>query len=174
MTNAAIDLMATAITNIVSTTTTNIVAAPGEIARIMIEQNISFLHVIAETTMTWWVTSIVFWAGILAGFWLYKDELIKWFREEIKAVAIIVSLFMLSFPIYGGYIAYKVSELRSETVGLLKLSGFDSLHGMAQFDVVQTAVVIGVFTFFFPFVLWLRHVMKMSECSNGHSRYLVT
>lgn len=146
--------MTNALTSVVTTTATTDVAKTDEVIRMMIEQNFNFLHVIAETTMTWWVASIVFCAAIVGAF-LSEPERFKKLPQDFRRFAKwTVHCFFLFFPIYGSCMIYNVTQLKYETVDFIKRFGLDSLEKIVQFDIVRGAVIIGVFAFFPAIFLW--------------------
>ena len=45
--------------------------------RFLLEQKIASLNTVANVSMTWWVSSIVFCGAIFAAVWLYRGDLFE-------------------------------------------------------------------------------------------------
>ena len=123
-----------------------------EILKLLLERNFIFVEQIASTTMTWWVSSIVFCATILGLSWWHRDRLAL--LPFLHIVCGVIFLFLLSFPAYAFLIWHGVDMFESE-IKLLLASAKAINHLPPSFQVIKIAVLMGALCFCGCLVLWI-------------------
>lgn len=124
-----------------------------EVSKILLEKNLSFLEQVASTTMTWWVSSIVFCPTIIAVFWYYRDNIVKLPILMLHFVCTVIFIFFLSLPVYAVWLVYGLVKIEKETKILLQSLGIKS-NPPFSFKGVRCAIIIGGSCFLFTLVLW--------------------
>lgn len=123
-----------------------------ETLRVLLDQKLSFLGIIAQTTMTWWVSSAVFCATAIAVFWVWRDDVVK--LPGLNMICFMVSVFLFAFPLYAIWIIISTKMLGAEAQHILaNLSGGGDL--LIEFQTVMVAIAIGGIVFLLMFFTWL-------------------
>lgn len=93
-------------------------------AKLLIEEKLDILQIVANTSMTWWVAVFVFHASLVGWLW--------WKGDEIKSIIVYLFAFFLGLAFivtsicYGFSLLAYFSDLHRETKELLKLLNISS------------------------------------------------
>lgn len=118
---------------------------------LFITHKFSMLDLLANTSMLWWVSSIVFCATIIAAVFTHKEKLCK--LPHIHFACFLVTLFFLTFPAYGFWIIYCSNQIQSELLLLLKEANRDTV-GLYEFETLRGGLLFGMINFILVFLAW--------------------
>ena len=142
-----------------------------EVFKILLDRNLSFLEQIASTTMTWWVSSIVFCPTIIALFLYHRERIAQ--LPYLNFVCFVVSLFILSLPVYASWVIYCLWNIENEIKDLLMHLGNSDKPPFALSG-TRTAIEIGGSCFIAAFILWCivwRDLLILKKkCNKGEDR----
>ena len=131
-------------------------AANSLIAEQMIQGKIALGQTIITAAMTWWVSSVVFCASIIAGTWLKRADIYQLRTVARLLFCVIVFLFFVSVVAFGilTYRAFRrlgreIGELRA----FLKKSTMSSERAW-EFDFAATATALGTSSFILIALTW--------------------
>jgi hypothetical protein len=131
-----------------------------ETLRALLEHKLSFLETVAQTTMAWWVSSIVFCATVIAIFWGRREDVVT--LPGLNLVCSLVSVFLFSFPIYAAWVVYGTHQIRLETQHILTQLG-QPTDLLFEFTGVEVAVSIGGIVFSLMFFTWIYVWRRLNE-----------
>lgn len=143
-----------------------------EIAKILLDRNLSFLEAVTSTTMTWWVSTIVFCPTVIALFWYYRDKIV--ILPKMNHVCFVVAVFLLSIPSYAAWVIVGLFHVEEETRNLLNYLDC-AFETPFSFTGVKVAIFIGGSCFLFAFALWiyvwtdLNKLRKKTQLTSGSS-----
>lgn len=127
----------------------------------MLTQKFHFLEVVANTSMTWWVSSVVFCSTVIGIIWLYKSDVFKLPSRLFSFLGITLHLFFLSVVIYGLLVIYRVIKIEEDINRIINLLGFAELKFNQDIISLKCSILMGTTSFFLIWILWF-----------GISRYL--
>ncbi len=110
-----------------------------------------FLTIVAQTTMTWWVSSMVFCVTMVGTFWWFRAAIAN--LPGLNYVCALVFAFLISFPIYALWIVYSTDRLEQEAKGIAGLLKVPTEH-FFEYRGIKIAVLIGAINFFLVVVVW--------------------
>ena len=125
--------------------------AEDKYLELLLTHKFSTLDLMANTSMLWWVSSIVFCATIIATVYTHRAELCK--LPHIHWVCLLITLFFLTFPAYGCWIIYSSQQIQSELMVLLKEVKRDAV-GLHEFKVLRVGLCFGMINFILIFCAW--------------------
>jgi hypothetical protein len=126
--------------------------AEDKALELLLTHKLAMLDLTANTSMTWWVSSIVFGAAIIAAVFTHKTKLCK--LPGINIICFFITLFFASFPAYGLWIVHCNDRLLEELIALLTEYKRGST-GLYEFTTVKVALYMGTFNFILLLVAWL-------------------
>jgi hypothetical protein len=123
--------------------------------RFFLEQKLTYVNTIAHVCMTWWVSSVVFCASILAGVWLKRTELVE--SGMIHLLGAVLTIFFASIVIFGGLVRWlylpnlhkEISDFSGITNGTRK--NFFS----TELSAFKKSMVLGTGSFFLILLVWI-------------------
>jgi hypothetical protein len=135
-----------------------------EALRALLEHKLSFLETVAQTTMAWWVSSIVFCATVIAIFWGRRQDVVM--LPGLNIVCSLVSVFLFSFPVYAAWVIYGTHRIHLETQDILLQLGLPT-DLLFEFTGVKVAVSIGGTVFVLMFLTWIYVWRRLNEYGRG-------
>ena len=122
------------------------------IIQVILEKKLELLTTIANTSMLWWVSSVVFCAGLLGTIWSRKAEIrVLPFR---KSLGFLLYFFFASIVIYGLLVFIVVAvEFHDVRLLLEQLNAPIGLYN-AEFMWILIGMLIGTSSFLIFFVVW--------------------
>ncbi|HEY0005552.1 MAG TPA: hypothetical protein VGB17_12140 [Pyrinomonadaceae bacterium] len=86
--------------------------AKDENARFLLEQKLGYINMAGNVCTTWWVSSVVFCASILAAVWLNRTELVQ--AGIIFWLGLILFVFFGSIVTFGTVSVFHLRKVRAE------------------------------------------------------------
>ena len=141
--------------------------AEDKALELLLTHKLAMLDLTATTSMTWWVSSVVFGAAIIAAVFTHKTKLSK--LPGINLICFFITLFFITFPAYGLWIVHCNEMLQEELVALLTEYKRGST-GLYEFTAVKVAMYMGTSNFILLLGawLWLWHLI-----STERKQYLI-
>lgn len=134
-----------------------------EVLSILLQHKLDMLDTTANTSMLWWVSSVVFCGYALSASWYYRDEFVK--VPRMKLLFLFMTFFFISIVAYGCYICYGIWALYNETSYLVtKLGVRENL--LFEFKGTLSAVAIGTTSFVVVLILWILFWNHMRKEQN--------
>lgn len=134
----------------------------------LLASRLEIARTVADTTMLWWVSSIVFCGSILVGVWLEQERLLKKLSAgKLRWLGRTATFLLAMFFAYPIWICYAMGRFKGEAAALLSRLGDPTLAMPFDFSAIQVAVGIGLVTFLPGFVLWLVLWRHLPGCSAG-------
>lgn len=128
--------------------------------KFLLEQKLKFVEIIANTSMTWWVSSVVF-CGTIIGFAIWKlnalEELSKIF---LGLLCFVIHLFFLSVVVYGLIIRNRVTHLKKDISILVNELNCESITFNNEMKGVKWALTNGTSSFVLIWVSWVIITIK--------------
>lgn len=138
----------------------------AEIARLLVEKNLEMATTIADTSMLWWVSSVVFCGSLLGGFWLQRDQINIVSPFALHWICGVVAVFFLSFIAYPVWVIYSLRELEKQTSMILAAQVPKSPTPLI-FGQITAALLIGTVTFVLIFLTWLGMWWHLARRRSG-------
>ncbi len=141
-----------------------IMADDKDIPRFFLEQKIASLNTVANVSMTWWVSSVVFCGSIFAAVWVYRKDLFD--SGIISNLGIFLSLFFLGIVIFGVLI---IIYLRKFYKGMSVISS--DFHISNDFSISNElrffirAMIVGTLSFALILIGWILLARGLSRGS---------
>ena len=117
---------------------------------ILLQQKIAFVNMLANVTMLWWVSSVVFCATILASVW-YKRDLIRSPRQ----LRWLLFVFFLSIVAYGVLVVAFLWGVEPEVSSLAAGLGADDDYFSTELGFFRAAVLVGTSSFVLVLLAWI-------------------
>ena len=122
-----------------------------ETERLLLDRKLAFLTTVAQTTMTWWLSSMVFCVTMVGAFWWFRSAVAN--LPGLNYICSVVFAFLLSFPIYAAWIIYGTDRLEKEATRIaaslrVPMGNFFEYRG------VKIAVLIGAINFSLVVLVW--------------------
>jgi hypothetical protein len=121
----------------------------------LLNNKFEFLRTLADVSMNWWVSGVVFCASFLAAVWLKRDKIapsavFPWLRWGL-------TYFFASIVAYGIVAMWMVRRLESEARRILsQLKLADAQIGaLSEFDTVFYALGLGTTSFVIVLAGWI-------------------
>jgi hypothetical protein len=137
--------------------------------RLLLEQKVAYLNMVANVAMVWWVSSVVFSASALGSLWRQRGEL-GLTALQARRLSRLVTTFFVTIVLFGfAVIAYLLYLRRSlhATLTALRLST-NSFDGEIVTFVV--AMLLGTSSFVLVLVLWLGMRKQVIEGVSQEQR----
>lgn len=124
----------------------------------LIELKLLTLHSLQSTGMTWWASSVVFCASVIAAVWNQRKTLVK--RGFINWLGFAIGFFFISIVSYGAILTVHCLKLRSD----VKYSGLAGAENFLQeFMITAIAYAIATTSFIIVTVSWFMLVHKLKK-----------
>lgn len=126
----------------------------GKYLEIILTQQFKSLEIVATTSMTWWVSSIVFCSSVIALFWFHKDEVCKLPIKIFKRIIFVLNFFFFSVVLYGVLIILHTIKIGYDICKIISLIGFSET--ISNYDAVSIilCVALGTTTFICVWSTW--------------------
>ena len=135
----------------------------NEVLKILLDHKLSFLDTIAQTSMLWWVSSIVFCCTIIAVLWHRREDIIK--IPGLNMVCFLITVLLASFPVYAIWVILGTNKIEYETKYILKTLELPT-DLLFEFTGIKIALFIGGTTFFLVLIAWLWIWKKLNQMSK--------
>ena len=119
----------------------------AEILKLKLDQ----LHSIQSAGITWWTSSCLLCAGIIAGVWRYRESLTT--SPLLTSLRVAIGFFFLSIVVFGLLITLHLCILYSQVSHLAGGKDFT-----LDFAVTAISYLIATSSFVFASVAWFRLV----------------
>jgi lysylphosphatidylglycerol synthetase-like protein (DUF2156 family) len=134
-----------------------------DLLKLLIDRNLTFMELVAYTTMTWWASSIVFCATIIGLSWWHRERVaglrrLNWFCWAISA-------FFVSLPLYTILVFFLLVEIETETRWLLFRAG-SRYHAPFAFRAVEVAVGYAGLCISVVLILWALVVLDLRRLAK--------
>lgn len=138
-----------------------------ETIKLLLDHKFKFIEIVANTSMTWWVSSVAFCATIV-GIALWRREAIQELPNRyLIPLGAIIHIFFISVILYGLLVINRVVHLKNDISLLVGELGFKSINYDAELDGVKWAVTNGTSSFFFIWLAWLLVTVYFYKCKKG-------
>lgn len=124
--------------------------------QILIEHKLSYLQTVAETTMTWWMSSILLCISMIGFFWLYRKNILG--QSIYKVIVFAITIFLLTFPVYSYIIIKGIKNIRMDLEKLIIPCSFESFN-FSEFDYTLKAIACGGYVFVFMVFIWISFIL---------------
>jgi hypothetical protein len=124
----------------------------AEFDRFALTQKLDFLNTAAASSMTWWVSSVVFCGAILAGVWLNRHKLEH--RTHRLILFVVVFCFFVSIIAYGILMMIYTCKLGPEISQLATPAGLPSDFFRRELRTFHFAMIWGTLSFVLIAIVW--------------------
>jgi hypothetical protein len=143
---------------------------PTETLQKLLEYDFQFANTVANTSMIWWASSVVFCGYVLAYFWNSKAKIENW--KSFRAVAVVIGLLFLSMIVYGWWIIRVLNSIEMEVHSITKELGIQKQYGQPAFAGIRWAIGIGTSSFAFVFIAWFVFCIDAWRSRRGKRVFL--
>ena len=123
-----------------------------ETLHFLLEQKISFVNMVGNVLMTWWVSSVVFCGTTLAAVWLNRKELVD--SGVIGWLGFLLLVFFSSIVYFGILITQYIDKVSKEisVLGKELNSEFFFSYELSNF---KRAIITGTTSFVLVLITWI-------------------
>jgi hypothetical protein len=125
-----------------------------EILLALLEKRMDFLNTIADASMLWWVSSVVFCGTIIAAVWLQKEMILN--SDLFNGLFGLVTVFFASIVTYGFWTVWSVSKIGSQIELILEGLGEVTISAsLYETTGIIGAIIIGNTSFLLILLAWI-------------------
>lgn len=125
-----------------------------ELLKILLEDNFKFSKTIADTSMLWWVSSIVFCISITGACWIYRDTMKDLPRKGLISICSIIGTFFITFIMYPLRLIHETKKLKTQAVEIIEKFPDVGIIPI-RYDIIIKCLWIGVATFVLVLSSWI-------------------
>lgn len=131
-----------------------------EETRFLLGQKLAFANTVSQVSMTWWVSSVVFCASILAAVWLKRADLIE--SGIFYPLGIFLCFFFAGVVIFGAQITWHyLRDLRQDLSNLPKKADGEAFFS-TELKTFKRSMFIGTASFFLILIVWVFFLIGLA------------